>query len=95
MTAEELLVERYIELEKENLNKQREINRLLARIEEKDADIDEYQNLVGLLSENLVASQYGVSIVINAYDKGGKEKIQYLKNYFDFETPNETVRAVE
>jgi uncharacterized protein YoxC len=90
MTAEELLVERFLELE-------RKVKELEEDIETKQDDVDtameelaDHDNLVQILSKYIKVTKYGVSFELRNYYEEEKADIDYLANYFDVEFKEET-----
>ena len=83
MTAEELLVERYLELEKkvEGLEKVVECNEEF--IEQERDEISEYENLVSVLKKHLKKNEYGITIEFKNYIKEDKDDLDFLYDFFE------------
>lgn len=90
MTAEELLVERFLELEKKVLEKDNQIEDLQDDVDKAQEEIADFENLVHVLSKHINVTKYGVSFEFKNYIEEDKDDIDYLANYFDVEFKEET-----
>ncbi len=83
MTAEELLVDRFLELEKKIKLSKEAIKSLQEDNQSAQKEIADYTNLIFIISKYLKATKYGVSFELKNYVEEEKSDIDYLANYFD------------
>jgi hypothetical protein len=89
MRADELLVERFLDLEKKLREKQKQIDDLQEDVETAQEEIADFENLVHILSKYVKVSKYGVSLELRNYYEEEKADIDYLANYCDVEFEEE------
>jgi hypothetical protein len=83
MTAEELLVERYLELEKKVAGLEEVIEDKEELLEQKRDEIFEYENLVSVLKKHLKRDKYGITIEFKSYIEEDREDIEFLSEFFE------------
>lgn len=90
MRADELLVERFLGLEKEVREKDKQIEDLQDDVDTAQEELADFENLVHILSKYVKVSKYGVSFELRNYYEEEKADIDYLANYFDVTFEEET-----
>lgn len=90
MRADELLVERFLELEKKLELSKKVIEDLQYDNETAQEELADYENLVRVISKYLKVTKYGVSFEIKNYIEEEKADVDYLANYFDVTFEEET-----
>lgn len=90
MRADELLVERFLELEKKVLEKDKQIEDLQDDVDTAQEELADFENLVHILSKYVKVSKYGVLFELRNYYEEEKADIDYLANYFDVNFEEET-----
>jgi phage regulator Rha-like protein len=90
MRADELLVERFLELEKKLKLAKKIIDDLKDDNETAKEELADYENLVRMLSKHLKVTKYGVFFEIKNYIEEEKADIDFLANYFDVTFEEET-----
>ena len=89
MTAEELLVQRFLELEK----KYESLNDQLEEAKESYADLSEelkeYQEVFSVLQRHLESNRYCVTIEFTKYTDEGKADLEVLKDFLDIDLEEE------
>jgi hypothetical protein len=83
MTAEELLVERFIAMEKKVADLEEVIEDKEELLEQKRDEIFEYENLVSVLKKHLKRDKYGFCISFNNYIEKDREDIEFLSEFFE------------
>lgn len=89
MRADELLVERFLELEKKLELSKKIIEDLQYDNETAQEELADYENLVRILSKYLKSTKYGVSFEIKNYIEEEKADIDYLANFFELDLKEE------
>ena len=90
MRADELLVERFLKLEKDLVEKDKQIEDLQDDVDTAQEELADFENLVHILSKYVKVSKYGVSFELRNYYEEEKADIDYLANYFDVNFEGET-----
>ena len=90
MRADELLVERFLKLEKDVREKDKQIEDLQDDVDTAQEELADFENLVHILSKYVKVSKYGVSFELRNYYEEEKADIDYLSNYFDVNFEEET-----
>lgn len=85
MTAEELLVERFLELERKVKNLEEDIEIKQDEVDTAMEELADHDNLVQILSKYIKVTKYGVSFDLKNFIEDEKADIDYLYNYFDLE----------
>lgn len=93
MRADELLVERFLELEKKYKERTKEqfdkIECLQDDFDNAQEEIADFENLVHILSKRMTVNKYGITFEFRNYVAEEKADIDYLANYFDVEFKEE------
>jgi hypothetical protein len=82
MTAEELLVERFLELERQAKDAKEAICNLEEEAAELREELEKYETLIAVLCSHLKNTPYGVSIDFKNYVEEDREDIEFLKDFF-------------
>lgn len=90
MRADEFLVERFLELEKNLREERNKAEDLQEDFENAQEEIADFENLVHILSKHINVTKYGVSFDFKNYIEEDKADIDYLANYFDVKFKEET-----
>ena len=83
MTAEELLVERYLELEKKAADLEEIIEDKVELLEQKRDEVADYENLVSVLKIHLKKNEYGIFIEFKNYIEADKDDLDFLCDFFE------------
>lgn len=90
MRADELLVERFLELEKKIKEEKERFEDLQNDYDNLQEELADYANLVNILSKYIKATRYSLCFELKNYIEEEKADIEYLSNYFDVEFKEET-----
>ena len=90
MTAEELLVERFLEKEQKLEDAEMENLALEEALCDAQAEIADFERIVCIIAQRLKVSKYGVSFELKNYVAEEKADIDFLANYFDVTFEEET-----
>lgn len=93
MTAEELLVERFVKLEKKCEELQEVIEDLQEVLCEKRAEIEEYEKIVDLLQNHYKSGRFGFSFDFGDYEKEYDICVEQLSAYFDLDGETDDERS--
>ena len=83
MRAEELLVERYLEMEKKVENLKKVIEQNEESIEKKIDEIEDYETLFDILKSHLQFDKFGITIELKSYIEKDKDDLEILKDFFE------------
>ena len=97
MTAEEFLINKYLEQEKELDDLKKENAELANALSDASEEIADFEKLVEVISNRLEVNKYGISMELKNYLADDKCDIDFLANYFevDFEDEEETEQDEE
>lgn len=83
MTAEELLVERFIAMEKKVADLEEVIEDKEELLDEKRDEVADYENLVSVLKKHLKKNEYGIFIEFRNYIEEDKDDLDFLCDFFE------------
>ena len=89
MRADEFLVEKYLELEKQYAEVTQKLFESFAEQEKLTEELADFENLVHILSKHLTVTKFGVLFEFKNYIEEDKADIEYLASYFDVEFKEE------
>ena len=97
MTAEEFLINKYLEQEKELEAIKKENAELANALADASEEIADFEKLVDVLAKRVEVTKYGISIDLKNYIEDDKCDIDFLANYFevDFDDEEETEQDEE
>lgn len=97
MTAEEFLINKYLEQEKELEAIKKENAELANALADASEEIADFEKLVDVLAKRVEVTKYGISIDLKNYIADDKCDIDFLANYFevDFDDEEETEQDEE
>lgn len=83
MRADELLVERYLQMEKKLAGSDEVIDDLHEMVAEKMDEIKEYENLIAFLQMHLKQNEFGVFFEFYNHRASHPADIEYLSSFFE------------
>lgn len=89
MTAEEFLINRYLEQEKELADIKKENAELSIALADASEEIADFEKLVEVLAKRIEVTKYGISIELKNYIADDKCDIDFLANYFEVDFDDE------